>query len=91
MLARDNNKSFKEMTTEKKTVRSIIFAALVVLATNIGGGLLLLPTFPQLLLNTCAVVYMGCLLSTKLAKDKDGKLVNFSKELDESEAVIGMG
>lgn len=50
----------------------------------------MVPTFVQLLLNTCCVVYMGCLLSTRLSKDKEGKLVSFSKELDEDQSVISM-
>ena len=67
------------MSNEHKPVRSIILPALILLATNIGGGLLIVPTFVQLLLNTCCVVYMGCLLSTLLSKDKEAKLVSFSK------------
>lgn len=49
-----------------------------------------MPVFLQLLLNTCACVYIGCLLSTRLAKDKDGQIVNYSKSLEGNEAVIGM-
>lgn len=49
-----------------------------------------MPVFLQLLLNTCACVYIGCLLSTRLAKDSSGKVLNYNKSLEGNEAVIGM-
>lgn len=76
--------------SNRQPIRSIIPAAIVLLATNIGGGLLLLPTFVQLLLNTCSVVYIGCILSTRLVRANNGELLNYSKSLEENESVISM-
>ena len=50
----------------------------------------MVPVFLQLLLNTCACVYIGSLLATRLAKDKEGKIINYSKNLEGNESVIGM-
>lgn len=69
------------MSLGRQPVRNLILAYAVLLGTNIAGGLLIMPVFLQLLLNTCACVYIGCLLSTRLAKDKDGQIVNYSKSL----------
>ena len=73
-----------------KPLRSIWFAAFVLVATNVAAGLLLLPTFPQLLLNTCSCVYIGCLLSTRLPADKQGHLQPYNRQLSGDEAVITM-
>ena len=78
------------MSHDKKPVRSLLLAIAVLLLTNIAGALLVAPVFVQLLLNTCSIVYMGCLMSTRLGKDKNNKIVNYSKDLAEDEAVIGM-
>lgn len=75
-------KKIYKIMSNRKPIRSIVLASLVLLATNVGGGLLLLPTFVQLLLNTCSVVYIGCILSTRLARANTGELLNYSKSLE---------
>lgn len=69
------------MSVGRQPVRSLVLAYAVLLGTNIAGGLLVMPVFLQLLLNTCACVYIGCLLSTRLTKDSTGRIVNYSKNL----------
>lgn len=78
------------MSVGRQPIRSLVLAYVVLIGTNIAGGLLVMPIFLQLLLNTCACVYIGCLLSTRLSKDSSGRLVNYSKSLEENETVIGM-
>jgi minor histocompatibility antigen H13 len=78
------------MTTHPKPVRNLTIAYGLILAANIGGALLVLPIFLQLLINSCACVYIGCLLSTRLAKNEKGAVVNYSKVLGEDEQVISM-
>lgn len=67
--------------TAPKPVRNILPAYAIMLFANIGGGLLVLPIFWQLLINTCCCVYIGTLLSTRLKKDSHGELLNYSKSL----------
>jgi hypothetical protein len=76
--------------SNRQAIRSIVLPSLVLLATNIGAALLLLPTFAQLLLSTCSVVYIGCIMSTRLARDSNGEIINYSKSLEENESVISM-
>lgn len=78
------------MTVHPKPVRNLTIAYVLILAANVGGALLVLPIFWQLLINSCACVYIGCLLSTRLAKDEKGQVVNYSKVLGEDEQVISM-
>ena len=78
------------MSATRKPIRSLVLPAVILLATNLAASQYIVPIFLQLLLNTCTVVYMGCILSTRLFKDKDQKLVNYSKSLEDNEAVIGM-
>jgi len=78
------------MTTHPQPVRNLTIAYGLILAANIGGALLVLPIFLQLLINSCACVYIGCLLSTRLAKNEKGTVVNYSKVLGEDEQVISM-
>lgn len=78
------------MSLGRQPVRNLMLAYIVLLGTNIAGGLLVMPVFLQLLLNTCSCVYIGCLLSTRLAKDKEGRVLNYNKSLEGNEAVIGM-
>jgi len=78
------------MTLHRKPIRTLVPAYLLILAANVGGALLILPISIQLLINTCCCVYIGCLLSTCLAKDDKGHLVTFSKSLGEDESVISM-
>jgi hypothetical protein len=70
------------MTTTRLPIRNLIPAYIVLLGTNIAGGLLLLPTFVQLLLNTCACVYIGCIFSTRLSNNADGTVNNYNKSLE---------
>lgn len=69
------------MSVGRQPVRSLVLAYVVLLGTNVAGGLLVMPVFLQLLFNTCACVYIGCLLSTRLTKDASGRLINYSKSL----------
>ena len=78
------------MSLGRQPVRNLVLAYVVLLGTNIAGGFLVMPVFLQPPLNTCCCVYIGCLLSTRLAKDSSGKVVNYSKSLEGNEAVIGM-
>ena len=78
------------MSVQRKPIRSLVFAYVAILATNIAGGLLVMPIFLQLLINTCACVYIGCLMATRLETGEDKKIRNFNKSLNEDEAVIGM-
>lgn len=78
------------MTTHRVPVRSLTLAYVVLLAANVGGALLLLPIWVQLLANTVACVYIGCLLSTRLPSAENGELLSFSKQLNEDESVISM-
>ena len=73
-----------------KPLRSIWFAAFILIATNVAASMLLIPTFPQLLLNTCSCVYIGCLLSTRLPSDNKGNLLPYNRQLSGDEAVISM-
>ena len=65
--------------TEPQFVRSLILPSIVVLAANIAGALHLVPVFVQLLLNSTAVVYIGCISSTQV-KLKSGGFVPTSAE-----------
>lgn len=67
------------MSITPKPVRSLTIAYLLILAANAGGAMLVLPIFWQLLINSCACVYIGCLFSTRLGKNKTGEIVNYSK------------
>ena len=58
------------MTDQPLYVRSLIFPAIVVLAANIAGGFHLIPVFVQLLLNSTAVVYIGCISSSQVKRQK---------------------
>ena len=49
-------------------IRSIEIPAIVILLANILGAFHLLPVFVQLLLNSSAVVYMGCIASAQIKK-----------------------
>ena len=46
--------------------------AIVILGANLLGALHLIPVFPQLLLNSSAVVYLGCIAGTQIAKTDKG-------------------
>lgn len=79
------------MTLHRKPIRTLIPAYLLLILANVGGALYIVPISLQLLINTCACVYIGCLLSTCLAKDqKSGNILTFSKSLGEDESVISM-
>jgi minor histocompatibility antigen H13 len=78
------------MTVHPKPVRNLTIAYVLILAANVGGALLVLPIFWQLLINSCSCVYIGCMLSTRLAKNDKGEVVNYSKLLKEDEQVISM-
>lgn len=69
------------MTTQRLPIRNLLPAYIILIGTNVAAGLLLLPTFVQLLLNTCACVYIGCIFSTRLSKNTDGTVNNFNKSL----------
>jgi len=74
----------------REIIRPIIFPAVLLVLTNVLGGLLVMPISLQLLFNTCCCVYIGCIISTRLAKNPNGTLVSYSKLLQEDESVIGM-
>ena len=76
------------MTDQPLYVRSLIFPAIVVLAANIAGGFHLIPVFVQLLLNSTAVVYIGCISSSQVKRQKGYLLVASSESGDEE--TIGM-
>jgi minor histocompatibility antigen H13 len=78
------------MSVHPKPVRNLTFAYILILAANVAGGLLVLPIFWQLLINSCCCVYIGGLFSTRLAKNEKGEVVNYSKQLKEDEQVISM-
>ena len=71
-------------------LRSIWPASIVLLATNIAAAMLILPTFPQLLLNTCCLVYIGCILSSRLPKNQKGHLLPYNRQLQGDDDVISM-
>lgn len=71
------------MSITPKPVRSLTIAYLLILAANVGGAMLVLPIFWQLLINSCACVYIGCLFSTRLGKNEKKEIVNYSKLLKE--------
>ncbi len=52
--------------TEPQYVRKLYLPGAVIAVTNILGALHILPVFVQLLLNSCAVVYVGCISSTQV-------------------------
>lgn len=87
--ARDDNRSIL-MSLEVKAVRNLNIAYILLLASNIGGALTVLPIFLQLLISSCCCVYIGCLSSTRLAKNEKGIILNYSKLLTEDEQVIKM-
>ena len=72
------------MTAQRLPIRNLLPAYIILLGTNVAAGFLLLPTFVQLLLNTCACVYIGCIFSTRLSKNSDGTINNFNKSLEEN-------
>lgn len=76
------------MTAHLKPVRGVLIPAILLLAANIGGGLLILPIFWQLLINTCCCVYIGGIYSTRLARNNRGEIQNYNKNLSEDEQVI---
>lgn len=47
---------------------------MLLVVTNILGGLHVLPIFVQLLISSSTCVYLGCILSGRLSKAKDGQL-----------------
>lgn len=75
---------------ESLHIRSVRVPAIVILLTNLLAWFHLLPVFIQLLLNSSSCVYIGCILSTKITKDKEGALQSYSKSMGEDEEVIGM-
>ena len=60
------------MTTQNIPTRNIYLAAILVLAANIGGALLMVHISVQLLINSCGLVYIGCIYSTKLQQNNKG-------------------
>jgi minor histocompatibility antigen H13 len=78
------------MTVSRQPIRTLVPAYLLIILANVGGALLIVPISLQLLINTCSCVYIGCLLSTCLAKDSKGHVLTFSKSLGEDESVISM-
>lgn len=51
-----------------------VLPLILLVITNILGGLHLLPIFIQLLISSSTCVYLGCILSGRLSKAKDGKI-----------------
>lgn len=60
---------------------------LLLLITNVLGGLHLIPIFIQLLISSCSCVYLGCILSGRLSKGTDGAICSAAHEEDSQ--VIG--
>ena len=57
-------------------IRPLYIPLTVILISNILGALHILPVFPQLLLNSSAVVFLGCIAGTQvLATTKGYKAV----------------
>jgi hypothetical protein len=57
------------MPKSAQLIRDVYVPAGLILAANIGGFLHILPVFVQLLINSSAVVYIGCIMSCKLRKN----------------------
>lgn len=59
-----------------------MFPSILILLANIGGWLHLLPVPVQLIINSCACVYLGTIMSSKIFKGKNGQIEISAKDKD---------
>ncbi len=71
-----------ESPSEVAYVGGRVFPLILILLTNIGGWLHLLPVPIQLIINSCACVYLGTIMSSKIMKGKNGEIGLSEKDKD---------